>query len=693
MVKAYTLIVAMALVQTVLAQADTTGMMRPDSSLQLQEVVVHAFNYNGTLMRATSSVAVLHQEDLQRYSNTSLLPAFNTVPGVRMEERSPGSYRFSIRGSLLRSPFGVRNIKIYWNNFPITDASGNTYLNLFDFHAISRAEVIKGPASSLYGAGTGGAVLLESSRVLRQDSGAATSGTMIGALAGSYGLWGEHLFLSPTLGKVKSTLLQAHQQADGYREHSRMRRDFLSWSNAWGSNRSKWQTHHFFAALQYETPGGLTAAQYLKNPRLSRPATATLPGAAAQQAGIYQHTLFSGITHQFSYSQRWSHDLAFFGGYTDFRNPFITNYEQRFETSIGLRALWTFRSSLLQNPLDLQAGTEWQYTSSRIDNFGNKQGVPDTVQSKDRFNVWQHFYFVQARWQARRFSLEAGGSYNVLNYYIDRLFPRSIIPGSVLFNPTVLPRWAVNYAWSHVSLYATVSKGYAPPTLAEIRPSEGSIYRNLQAETGWNRELGLRMQVLKNQLYFNVAAYDFRLQHTIVRRVAPNGGEYFVNAGATMQRGIEWYNRWIVRQAQTGLIRKLIWWNSFTYQDYRFENYIVNTTNYSGKQVTGVPRFVEAHGIDLTASKAWTLSVTFSYTSRIPLNDGNNDFSAPYHLLNARWGHAFYLSRYLVHAFLNIDNLLDENYSLGNDINAFGKRYYNPSPRRNFTIGFNVLRR
>ena len=81
-----------------------------------------------------------------------------------MEERSPGSFRLAIRGSSLRSPFGVRNVKVYWNGIPFTDAGGNTYLNLFDFNSIANIEVIKGPGGSMYGAGTGGVVLLESPR-------------------------------------------------------------------------------------------------------------------------------------------------------------------------------------------------------------------------------------------------------------------------------------------------------------------------------------------------------------------------------------------------------------------------------------------------------------------------------------------------------------------------------------------------
>src|SRR5690606_17385382 len=85
----------------------------------------------------------------------------NNIPGVRMEERSPGSYRFSIRGSLLRSPFGVRNVKFYLSDFPLTDAGGNTYLNSLDINTMHSLRVLKGPASGLFGANTGGVVILD----------------------------------------------------------------------------------------------------------------------------------------------------------------------------------------------------------------------------------------------------------------------------------------------------------------------------------------------------------------------------------------------------------------------------------------------------------------------------------------------------------------------------------------------------
>jgi iron complex outermembrane receptor protein len=62
----------------------------------------------------------------------------------------------------LRSPFGVRNVKVYFDEIPFTDAVGNTYLNQLSFYNFNSIEVIKGPGGSLYGAGTGGVILIHS---------------------------------------------------------------------------------------------------------------------------------------------------------------------------------------------------------------------------------------------------------------------------------------------------------------------------------------------------------------------------------------------------------------------------------------------------------------------------------------------------------------------------------------------------
>jgi iron complex outermembrane receptor protein len=112
------------------AQADTAYRVEDSSDAKtLQEVIVRAFDQNRKLAEVPAPIGLVGQAQLKRFNNTSLLPAVNTIPGVRMEERSPGSYRLNFRGSTLRSPFGVRNVKVYLNGIPFTDPGGNTYLN------------------------------------------------------------------------------------------------------------------------------------------------------------------------------------------------------------------------------------------------------------------------------------------------------------------------------------------------------------------------------------------------------------------------------------------------------------------------------------------------------------------------------------------------------------------------------------
>src|SRR5579859_6744793 len=192
-----------------------------DSAKILNEVIVHAYATNRSLKETPVALGLLAEKELNRFSNTSILPAVNTIPGVRMEERSPGSYRFSIRGSTIRSPFGVRDVKFYWNGLPLTDGGGNTYLNLLDFDAFGRAEIIKGPGGSLYGAGTGGVVLLTSPLTYQKQLQFTASG-------GSFGL--QRYQGRVILGNAGRKLFvnYAHQQSYGYRQQSAMRRDAVN---------------------------------------------------------------------------------------------------------------------------------------------------------------------------------------------------------------------------------------------------------------------------------------------------------------------------------------------------------------------------------------------------------------------------------------------------------------------------------
>jgi iron complex outermembrane receptor protein len=663
------------------------------SLTELNEVVVSGYETGRRLLETPASVGLITPKDLQRFGNASLVPAFNTLPGVRMEERSPGSYRLSIRGSQLRSPFGVRNVKVYWNDIPFTDAGGNTPLNLVDFNHVNRVEVIKGPAGSIYGAGTGGAVLLYSPVAPANEQSGG-----VNVLAGSYGLLA--LNGAYQLGTEKSNLYlsYAHQQSDGYRANSAMRRDAVHLrGQLFTSEKRVLSVHALYSDLYYQTPGGLTQEQFSADPRQARPATRALPGAEAQRAAIYSKYVTLGVAQQYTLGPRLENVTSVYGSYNDFANPFITNYEERDEQGFGGRTRFTYQATLFGQPLRLVGGGEYQWGNSLVVNYGNQGGQRDTLQTDDRIRPRQYFAFGQAELELPLgFTVTAGGSYNQLRFRFVRQSDAPAEDQTRRYSPVVSPRFALlKKLGEDLAARASVSYGFSPPSQGELRPSEGTFNPGLAPERGINYEAGLRGSALSDRLTFDVVAFSLQLRETIVRRTIENGAEYFVNAGHTAQNGLEAAFSYLLVGTEAGgdpgrFLQRLRGWGSFTYNDFRFRNYRQDENDYSGNRVTGVAPTVTVAGVDAETRPGFYANLTFTFTDFIPLNDANTAYANDYALLGARLGYRRSLNRHSFEVFAGIDNALDEVYSLGNDINAFGGRYYNAAAPRNYYAGLRL---
>src|SRR5690606_32959220 len=172
---------------------------------------------------------ILAATALTQKGTSTLTSALNTVPGIHMEERSPGSYRLAMRGSLIRSPFGIRNTKIYIDEFPLTDAGGNTYLNLLDPYSIASLTVVKGPDGSLFGANSGGVV-----QIYPKGFGDVQDNLDILLTGGSFGLFQEQLALQQKLSEnYQFSFDQSFLRSDGYREHTALHRKTFQTAHQW----------------------------------------------------------------------------------------------------------------------------------------------------------------------------------------------------------------------------------------------------------------------------------------------------------------------------------------------------------------------------------------------------------------------------------------------------------------------------
>lgn len=667
-----------------LSFTSTKAQTQQDSIQTLKQVTVKAYLAESKLFNLPSTVTVISKKQIEQNQNTSLLPVLNSVAGVKMEERSPGSYRLSIRGSLLRSPFGVRNVKVYFDGLPLTDASGNTYLNLIDQSAISNMEVLKGPDGSLFGANSGGVVLLNSQGAEDEIS--------INASAGGYGFFRENVHLQKNYEKYQYSFHQAYQYADGYRDHSLMKRSYFQ-------TQQKFQYHPkaelkfsgFYSDLGYRTPGGLTVAQMRENPRQARPATAFAPGAEEQKAGIYNQTFFGGLTHQYQFNNNWKHNISLSGMDTDFENPFITNYEKRKEVSLAVRTFVSYKNEVSQSlKYNWNFGYEYQHTNSEVRNYDNKEGEIEDIQAADLIKNESQFLFTRLKLElGERLSTELSTSLNFAKYDFEAL-PESqnTAFGTVKLDAELMPRLAVSYLLTKQSvLRGIVSRGYSTPTKDEIRASDATINPNLQAEDGWNYELGLRTRTPFERVYLDISAFYYRLNNAIVRRVAPNDQDFYVNAGGTNQKGIELELNANLIKNDPSFFKQVDFATAITLNDFKFRNYVIGSDNFSGNLLTGIPKLSFSNTLNFNFQNNLELFIQHQYNGKTSLNDAESVFANSYSLLDARLGWRKSLKNSRLTFNLGATNILNTDYSLGNDLNAFGSRYFNPAAKRNFVFG------
>jgi len=656
----FTFLVAMGH-QVLCAQSDTSLSLSAD----LPMIKISAYSTRSDLLRIPAAVQVL-EDTLNPVASLSFASSLNTAPGVKLEERSPGSYRLSIRGSTLRSPFGIRNVKVYLDGLSLTDGGGNTYLNLLDPGLIQKAELLKGPAASMYGAGTGGVLLLSS----------RSQGNQIGLTYGTYDQFQENISLNKTLSNWKLSIYQGHQQSQGYRQQSTMRRDMIYATQRYQKGKHNFLLAEAYGDLHYETPGGLTLVQQTANPRQARPAAGPIPGAIEQQAAIRNKTIWIGSVYEYQFNRSWSLEQALNYWYTDFRNPFITNFEIRFENNFGWRPVLKYYKSTSTGSFEWSNGMEYLFQGGLVRNYVNNKGVRQALQAAADIDGTQSIWFSQINWNLSQWQLLIGLSSNqqVYKYKTPGTGPETRKESG----PVLMPRASVSYSLSpQDAVFASAARGNSPPSLAEIRPSSGEYNQELLPEQGWNFELGYKS--FSEVWRYSINLYTLRLRDAIVRRNDAAGVEYFINAGGADIKGIEAWG-------QYHLPRVDLYFAS-AFQPYRFVDYKQRTSDFSGLRVTGVPRFIHTFKFNWEILSSLLFGGSWYYQSNMPLLDANTIFHPSYSLISTYLSYHLPINRHRIELTLAGENLLNTEYSPGPDINAAVNRFYNPGLKRSLSAG------
>ncbi|QTV05001.1 TonB-dependent receptor [Faecalibacter bovis] len=658
--------------------SNSLSFAQENDSILLHETVIQTFHRKTLILESTSSINSLSKLQMKLNHPERLLESFNTLPGVKMEERSPGSYRISLRGSTIRSPFGVRNVKIYLDDFILTDATGNAYLNLIDPQFLSSIDVMKGPQGGEFGSETGGVAVL---KTLRNNGIKASVGT------GSYNQFHENINYSKQIGKHRLHFGQTHYQSDSYREQSAINRNSFLLKDQWNyNNENELNFILLYTDLDYQTPGGLTYNQMQENRRQARLATPTLPSAVEQQAGIQNKTFLGGINHLWKINPNWKNFVMIQSSYTDFENPFISNYEERQENNFQGRLYFEYEKQLSQIKLNTRFGTELGLNKTKFRNYDNSKGIKGNPQKFDDLQTFNGYYYINQHANfANKWFVDASISLNTMKYNWETLYP-NVESGNKSFQIQLLPQIGVSYNFiNNWSVRGKIAKGISAPTTEEVRSSTQEIQQYLNAEYGWNKEFGIRYTF--NQWFVDLTAFDFHLKDAIVRRQDENGNDFYINSGGTKQRGIEFQLQSKPFNFDHSIFTKGSFFVSGHLFDFKYDHYKIANNDYSENTIPGISKFSLQNSISIELLNKIQVIWSNYYNSKLYLNDANTVEEKETVIGNILVDTNFKIKESSLSIYFGINNLYNTKYSAGYDLNAFGNRFYNPAATTNFYLG------
>lgn len=662
--------------------------------LSLNEVRVAGYNENKTNKETAGSIALITARDINRGNAVSLQPALNAIPGVRMDQSTLSEARISIRGNGVRAAYGIRSVKIYVNEIPVTEADGTTRIEALDVNSIGRAEVIKGPASSIYGAGTAGVINFQLQRAPYQEQSLEASG-----LLGAYGLHRLASTYRSGGDKVNSYVSYGWQEYDGYRKHSNDMRRFLTGNFQLFPSNKRIITLMLNRTTQYsQIPGSLTADQVAADPLQ---ANATNLDKAA---GRDQTWTRIGLGQQYRFNDRFSNSTSVFTYFYDLDHPLPYAYIRNFYQSYGGRTRFSYDPGFTMLPTRFTIGAEFNEGLTKGAQYVNNQGKEGAMNSNIDYRNRQYSLFYQSETNlGPQTTLILGLSYNSMRYAVNDYLKQQQ-SGIKKFDPQATPRIALSHTFSDaLSLHASVSSGFSAPSSSEIKNVDGTINPKLQAEKAMNYELNAKGNVLQSRLAYDLAVFKMDMKGELIAQSVQQGITVYNNAGKTSHNGVELALSYQALKAGDGAeIVSLRPFAALTYSDFKFKDYqILNaqgqvTATYDGNKLTGIAPWVLNAGIDLETKTGIYFYGNYFYSDRLPLNDGNLVYNPACQVLNAKLGYRKQVLKCLeLNAYAGLDNILDENYSSIVSLNAVGyggaqPAYFNPSPKRNGYGGLNI---
>ncbi|WP_101674328.1 TonB-dependent receptor family protein [Alloalcanivorax mobilis] len=657
-----------------------TGFATAAASHTLDTVTVTTSRQEQPLLDTPSAVTVVDTEAAQRgRPNLQLDEALNRVPGLFFQNRYnfAQNLRLSSRGFGARSPFGVRGLHLRVDGLPITLPDGQSQVDAIDLDSVRRVEVLRGPASSLYGNAAGGVVLLHTA-----DGSDGPPGASVSVEGGGDGYRKANLQQQGRNADGSHHVSVTALGFDGQRQQSRVEKYQLDghWRHALAGGELTTLVN-LLDEPTAEDPGGLTRAQVDANrDQASRFARLLDAGQTVRQqriGAVYRHPWAEG---------EWQGSLHYthrdFEQQLPFPGSSLLGYQRHFYGG-------DLRYSGQAGPLAYTLGTEVSRQEDDRYRFNvNADGTRAARSGDEQQNATAAGLFGQATLPlSPTWSWTLGSRLDRVQLAIgDRFAADGDNDGHQRFNEY---SYSTGLNWRPVpgqQLYASVGSAFETPTFSEFaNPDGGGFNPDLEPQKAINREIGAR-GTLNPRWRYEVAVFSVSTRDEIVPYDV-SGQTFYRNAGRTRRDGIELGLTWFPDDWTTVSA-------AWTWGHYRFRDDQSNGQDLDGNALPGLPEnqlYLEYRrdfaGGGFAALE--TLMVDSVYAE-----DSNQTRVPGYALVNGRVGHRWQgAGQRALTVYLSARNLLDRDYIANLRINTNSDRpldergYFEPGPGRTWIVG------
>jgi iron complex outermembrane receptor protein len=636
-----------------------------------------------------SSIALVQRDQIEYgQRRASLDEALRGIPGLFVQNRRnyglSGGIGISIRAPQPR--FGLRGLAIIQDGIPITTADGTTEPGNIDLGSVGRIEVIRGPSSVLYGNSAGGVINLHTTFDTSRPF-TITPDIQFG----SHGYNRQQVRMDGGNTGTQFMASVSRFETDGFRENGYaeitqanvvVRREVSASTELRG-------VFNLYDAPFAESPSFLNESDARNNPRLARNVALSRhwgEGTSQGQGGLT-------VQHRFGDAQ-----LVRATGWGMWRNLDAIGVFQNIELG---RTGFGFRSEYLGATQAGSMGIEWAAgfdISSQNDDRQEFGQIPPTAAGGNSTNgplrvdqtedVRSAGPFAQISIAPHeRVQFTAGVRWDYYNFDAgDRKLDNGDQSGTRTMS-AVSPSVGVTFAAAPgANIFANVATAYETPTTVELSNTptgEGGFNQELDPQDLRSVEVGVRGLIAPARVRYEAAVYVSTVDNALVTFQNALSQDFFRNAGQSSRNGVELLLEWVPDASFNARV-------AYTYQDFVFDRFVTDSSNFSGKLEPGAPPHRIFGGVNYTAPFGLRSGATIRWVDDYTLNNANTVFNWAHTVVDLRFGFDRTWGDVDVRPFVGIDNLFDERYNSSAITNAFGGRYYEPSPGREVYVGLTI---